>query len=463
MDILLAHSYFLDEDPVEQKIMKPYPPLGLLYLSAYLKARGFAPQIFDSTFKTRQDYYDVIDRERPSVVGIYCNLLTRRAVLDMARHAKARGATVVIGGPEPRYHADKFVENGADVVVAGEGELTLEELLPHLRKHGPKNMGHIKGITYREETGQVVSTGEREFVKSMDELPLPDRDAIDMAAYVNAWRSRHGMGSVSLITARGCPYKCSWCSRAVFGESHRRRSPHLVAEEVALIREKYNPDMLWMADDVFTINHRWLAEFHAEMKKRDLRIPFECISRADRLNDQALQALSELGCFRIWYGSESGSQKILDAMKRGVTVDKIREVTRQAKQYGIKAGFFVMFGYPGEELEDIEKTIAHLKLADPDDFLTTVAYPIKGTPFYEEIENRIIEPAPWEQRIDRALSVTGRHSYRFYQFVQQRAVNEFKFHKMRNGGEKNLLKMAEFFLKGQVARLGMELTKSVRT
>ncbi len=198
------------------------------------------------------------------------------------------------------------------------------------------------------------------------------------------------MGSVSLICARGCPYTCTWCSRSVYGDTHRRRTVANVVGEIELIRERYNPDMLWFADDVFTMHHKWFHQFHEEMKRRNLRIPFECISRADRLSEEILQKISELGGFRIWYGSESGSQRILDAMERKVSVAEIRTITKLAQKYGIKAGLFVMLGYPGEEIRDIEATVEHLKETNPDTFLSTVAYPIKGTKFYRQVEVRCL-------------------------------------------------------------------------
>ena len=142
------------------------------------------------------------------------------------------------------------------------------------------------------------------------------------------------MGSVSLITARGCPYHCRWCSHEVFGKTHRRQKAGSVADELEWLINRYQPEMAWMADDVFTIHHGWLFQYAGELKRRGVKVPFECISRADRLNPQVVETLAEMGCFRVWIGSESGSQRILDAMERGVTVEEVRSAVALCESHG---------------------------------------------------------------------------------------------------------------------------------
>lgn len=306
MDVLLTHGYFLHEDPVELEVMRPYPPLGILYISSHLRARGFTPGIFDSTFRSRREFEDLVAQERPPVVGIYCNMMTRSSALRMIPYCRAAGAVVVVGGPDPASYATEYLAAGADVVVVGEGEETLEELLPHLSANGPTGMHHIAGIIYREED-EEVRTAPRAYLADLDAQPFPDRKAIDIRAYMDIWREHHGMGPVSLITARGCPYTCTWCSHAVFGYSHRRRSVENVVDEVEQILAEYEPDMLWYADDVFTIHRRWFFAYAQELKRRGIHIPFETISREDRLDEEVVRTLAEMGCHRLWVGSESGS------------------------------------------------------------------------------------------------------------------------------------------------------------
>lgn len=442
--------------------MKPYPPLGILYISAYLKSRGIDVSVFDSTFRSKAEFRSFIEEQRPRVVGIYVNLMTKLNALELISFCKDKGCTVIVGGPEVPFYAEQFIRHGADVGVIGEGELTLEELIRHLNSGVPHAMSDIRGLVYREGDGTIVRTGERDLIADLDLLPLPDRAAIDIPKYISVWREHHGRGSVSLICARGCPYTCTWCSRSVFGDTHRRRSPAHVVDEIALILEQYRPDMLWFADDVFTINHRWFEAFYQEMRRRNIRIPFECISRADRLNDDILRKMAELGAYRVWYGSESGSQRILDAMQRRVKVEQIRSVTSLARKHGIETGLFVMLGYPDEEIRDIDATIEHLVEANADHFLTTVAYPIRGTTLYEEVKDRLIAPPDWSTTTDRATDFRGRHTRRFYWFATRHLINEVLYRRLSGNGGPAPDRFASF-AKSRVARLGMLLTERGRT
>jgi len=434
MDLLLTHGYFLGEDEHERKYMKPYPPLGLLYLSAYLKRAGFDVEVFDATFTDRAALHARLAARPAPVVGVYTNLMTRPAVLDITRRAKASGWTVVLGGPESANYPEQYLAAGADVVVFGEGEVALEDLLPALAANGPHRLHAVAGVAFRGEDGAVVRTTARPSLRDLDALPWPDREAIDIGAYLDCWRTHHGAGSVNLITARGCPYTCRWCSHSVFGYGHARRSPGDVADEVAWIRERYDPELLWYADDVFSINYRWLRAFAGEMKRRGLAIPFECITRADRVTDEVVDHLRALGCFRVWLGSESGSQRVLDAMSRGVSVEQVQSATRRFRQAGIQVGMFLMWGYEGEDASDVAATIDHVKRAGPDVFLTTVAYPIKGTPYFDEVQRRVVEPSDWAAASDRDYALRGRHSKRYYGFATKRLRHEVALHRLRRRG-----------------------------
>jgi len=418
-DILLTHGYFLFEDEKERQIMKPYPPLGLLYISAYLRRAGFDVDIYDSTWGTKADLYSLL-LGAPGILGIYTNLITRGNVLEIMAEAKRLGWTIVLGGPESANHSPEYMDHGADVVVVGEGEETLAELLPELAAKGPHRLHGIAGTTFRDETGQVVVNPARPQIADLDSLPWPDREQIDLPRYVDAWKTHHGMGSVNLITARGCPYKCNWCSHAVFGYSYRRRSVLDCADELQHIADVYKPEQVWYSDDVFTINHRWLYDYAAELKRRNLKLPFETISRADRMmKDEVLETLAGMGCYRIWIGAESGSQRVLDAMQRGVTVEQVDWATKAAQRHGIQVGMFLMWGYEGEELEDIEATVDQLKKWNPDLFLTTLAYPIKNTPYYNKVADRALLQKEWRSATDRDFAIKGRHSPTYYKHADR--------------------------------------------
>jgi radical SAM superfamily enzyme YgiQ (UPF0313 family) len=435
MDLLLTHGYFLYDDPKELQIMKPYAPLGLLYLASHLRRKGFGVEVFDSTFSSLEELQKVLDSTPPAVLGVYANLMTRPNVLKILRAAKEAGWTTVVGGPEPLAYVEEYLSAGADFVVIGEGEITLEELLSALKAGGKVCVQKINGIAYLDENGTVQRTSPRAQIATLDDRPWPEREAVRIENYLEVWRQHHGTGSVSLITARGCPYHCRWCSHAVYGKTHRRRSPGSVVDELDWILNRYHPDLLWMADDVFTIHHGWLQQYASELKRRGIRIPFECITRADRVNEHVAETLAEIGCFRVWIGSESGSQRILDAMERGVTVEQVQRATRLLKSRGIQTGMFLMWGYEGEGPEDIEATVEHVKVSDPDVFLTTVAYPIKGTPYFETVAPRVVETREWAQSSDREFTIRGRHSRKYYQFADQLLRSEVGLHRaMRSSG-----------------------------
>ena len=410
--------------------MKPYPPLGILYICSHLRQKGLNAEVFDSTFSSRQQLRDLLKQGPPSIIGIYANLMTRSNVVEILGVAKELGWQTLVGGPEPGAYVNEYLAAGADVVVIGEGELTLEELVPALQSHRLEKLHEIDGIAFQGQHGEVVRTKPREQIKDIDAQPWPAREVIDMARYVEVWREHHGMGSVSLITARGCPYHCRWCSHEVFGKTHRRRKPASVADELEWLIGRYHPQMAWMADDVFTIHHGWLFQYAAEIKQRGLKLPFECISRADRLNPKVVETLAEMGCFRVWIGSESGSQRILDAMERGVTVEEVQTAVALCRSAGIQTGMFLMWGYEGEELSDIEATVEHVKRTDPDIFFTTVAYPIKGTPYFSEVADRVENLQRWKESSDREFRIRNRHSRQFYKFADKLLRSEVELKRL---------------------------------
>ncbi len=455
MDILLSHGYFLGEDAAEQEVMKPYPPLGLLYLSSYLKRCGFSVEVFDSTFSSMAAFADRVKKARPPVVGLSANLMTRVKVVEMIRLCHDLGSWVVVGGAEPANYARQYLAQGVDVVVEGEGEETLEQLLRHRLESQPESLAEIEGILFADGAGEIVRTPSRSMIRELDTLPFPDREAIDLERYLDVWRRHHGRGSVSIITSRGCPYTCSWCSHGVYGFSYRSRSPHNVADEVELLIRTYQPDMLWYADDVFTMNRRWLFAFSRELQLRNLRIHFETISREDRLDAEVIRELAAMGCFRLWIGAESGSQQVLDAMQRRTSASRVVEMVRLLQDNGIEAGLFIMLGYAGEKREDVEATLRFLKNASPDRFLTTVAYPIKGTAFFDELGDRIVPNGSWETGADRDLGVEGRYPDRFYDHAGRWIHHQMKLHRELHSDRPDYMKLIRSFTGAKVGRLGM--------
>ena len=236
-----------------------------------------------------------------------------------------------------------------------------------------------------------------------------------------------------------------------------------MAEEIEGLVKRYQPDSLWFVDDVFTIAHRWLEELTLELERRKVHVPYECITRADRLNEKVIGLLKRSGCFRVWIGAESGSQKVLDAMDRRVTVEQVRDMIQLSKRHGIETGTFIMIGYPGETEADIVATIEHLKRADPDQFTITVAYPIKGTPFWEEVKQDIVELRPWSRTTDCDQHRRRPHSSLYYELAVSRVVNEVRsFQLERRRGPRAALAAAKHRVKALVARAGMRAEPVLR-
>lgn len=463
MKITFTHGYFIKEDEKEQAIMRPYPPLGILYLSAWLEQNGLDNEVFDTTFSTKKELYQHLEKEQPDLVPIYTNLMTKVNVIELVQFICAspllKHTIVVLGGPDVTYNVPDYLATGAHIVVIGEGEQTMLEIAETMAKGNRQEFAHINGLAYRTADGDIFKTTARERLRPVDDLPFPNRKKIDLQEYLTAWKAHHGLNAVSVSTQRGCPYTCKWCSTAVYGQSYRRRSPNVVVDELLDIKKNYNPETLWFVDDVFTVSHKWLEGFAKEVKERGAVIPFECITRADRMDESVIDLLKESGCFRIWIGAESGSQKIIDAMDRRVDVNQVRSMIQLTRQKEIEAGTFIMLGYPGETEEDIEETIHHLKTSNPDYFTITIAYPIKGTGLYQEVEALQTTKNDWNKSTDRDRDFKRTYPKRYYDYAVRRVVNEVNYHKQVLKGQQFSLAAAKMKIKSVAAKTGMAYSK----
>lgn len=461
MSIILTHAYYLHEDPLEAKIMKPYAPLGLLYISGYLNQQKIENHLFDATFSNQKEQLEFIQKKQPKLVAIYANLMTKINVIKLIKILISETAygfpKIVLGGPDITYNLENYLKTGTHYLVIGEGEQTMTELYQAILKN--QDVSEVNGIAFLEN-GQVVKTPPREKLKDLSMLPLPNREGIAIEKYLETWKTHHGKSSMTISTQRGCPYTCKWCSTAVYGQSYRRRPAKLVVKEMAMLQKKYNPDSIWFVDDVFSVSHKWIREFHLETQVQKVKIPFECITRAERLNDEILQLLKEAGCFRIWIGAESGSQKIIDAMDRRVNVDTVSEAIKKTNAIGIETGTFIMLGYPGENEDDINETISYLKKANPTYFTITIAYPIKGTSLYSEIEKDITIQPNWETSTDRQIDFKRTYSRKYYDYAVRKVVNEVNYNKeILKGKDKNNLKALKLKTKSILASGLMKMNK----
>jgi radical SAM superfamily enzyme YgiQ (UPF0313 family) len=426
MKLILTHTYFLAEDELEKQVMKPYPPLGLLYLSAFLKQNDLNVNIYDSTFSTYPDLIQYLDKENPDVLGIHCNLMTKFNVVKLIQYCQKNNIISILGGPDASTQINEFLVSGADIIISGEGEEPLLEVIRILEEKSKHELYDIPNVSFKSLEGKVISNRRLPGKRHLDDYPFPDRAAIDLNKYLQVWETNHGQRSVSLVTSRGCAFTCKWCSHSVYGYSHRRRKPANVIRELKELIRDYHPDHLWIADDVFNANKYWLRKFHDLLKENNIHIPYECIGRADRMDEETAMLLKKTGCYRIWFGAESGSQKILDAMSRGINLKQIKQARQWCKQYGIECGIFVMFGYPGEEIEDIYKTIQFVRDLQPDHYLTTVAYPLRGTALYQEIEAQVMYHSEWQDHLQRDLEIKNRFIRPLYSFAIKKTASEFR-------------------------------------
>jgi len=425
-DILLTHSYHLYHDRKQVRKMQPYPPLGTLYAAALLRQRGFSVALFDSMLEGPEENFNtVVARTRPRVVAVYednfnflskmCLSRMREIAFGMIDSARAGGAKVVVNGSDATDHCTEYLARGADYVLLGEAEWTLLELVETLLGRSQSHTEEIPGLAYMDRAGNsLVRTNVRPLMHSLDLLPVPARDLAEIERYKAAWKSAHGFFSLNLVASRGCPYKCNWCAKPIYGNSFNVRSAESVAAEMLELRDRFGADYLWFADDLFGIQKHWVQELANQVEHKHAAVPFKMQSRVDLMQQENVAALRRTGCAEVWMGAESGSQKILDAMDKGTRVDQIEAAAETLRSHGIRACFFLQFGYPGETWEDIEKTIQLVRRARPDDIGVSVSYPLPGTAFYERVHAQLGTKTHWEDSEDLSMMFKGAYRSEFY-------------------------------------------------
>ncbi len=423
--VLLAHSYFLQLDPKQHAKMKPYPPLNTLHAATVLRTDGFDVAVFDAMLAADEsEFQAAIEQHRPDVVVLFednfnflskmCLTRMREAAITMIGMAREAGARVAACGADVTDHAEVYLEAGAEACFLGEGEHTMRDVLARWTGDDPhQSLADIAGIATLVD-GTVHSNGRRSIERHPDVFGQPARDLVDIAAYRDAWVSAHGKFSLNLVSTRGCPYSCNWCAKPIWGQRYSMRSSAEVADEVIHLARTYQPDHLWFADDIFGLRSDWLAAFADRVEAAGVRIPFTMQSRCDLMNEQALDALARSGCDEVWLGAESGSQRVLDAMDKEITVEQIRTARAGLARHGIRACFFIQFGYPGETWADIESTVALVSELLPDDIGVSVSYPLPGTRFHEMVKLELDEQANWAHSGDLAMMFHGTYPTEIY-------------------------------------------------
>jgi anaerobic magnesium-protoporphyrin IX monomethyl ester cyclase len=422
--ILFTHSYFLRFDPKQWSIGQPYAPIGTLYAGALMRDQGYQVSVFDTMFSHSPDEISmVLDKDPVDYLVIYddgFNYLTkmcltnmREAAFEMIRIAKQKNIVVIVSSSDSTDHYEKYIEQGADFVLIGEAEMTLVELLGNL-DHGGADYFTVHGLVFKKE-GCVIKTMKRNVLSDLDKLPMPAWDLINIEPYRKMWIKNAGYFSMNIGTTRGCPFKCNWCAKPIYGNRYNSRSPENVIKELQYLRETYDIDHIWFCDDIFGLKPGWVSRFADLVELKQIQFRFKIQSRADLLlQENYIQDLARAGCENIWMGAESGSQKILDAMDKGIKVEQISQATRVIRKYGMKPCFFIQFGYPGETRDDIRDTIRLINQLLPSEIGISVSYPLPGTIFYEKVKAELTQKTNWTDSNELALMFSNTYQPAFY-------------------------------------------------
>lgn len=429
--VLLAHSYFLHHDPKQVCKMKPYPPLATLITASVLRQRGHHVRLFDAMLaESVEEFTRLVAELRPAAVGIFednfnfltkmCTVRNREAALTMIAAARAAGARVALNGSDASDRPALYLAAGADAIVVGEVEETAAELFGAWAADPDAPLHGISGLVLPASggPGEVRRTGPRARTRELDSLPFPAVDLVDVERYRAAWTGAHGRLSWNMVTSRGCPYRCNWCAKPIFGSLYTQRSPATVASELQHLRQTVAPDHIWFADDIFGLTARWIEAFAREVTARGARTPFTMQSRANLMTPATVAALREAGAEEVWLGVESGSQRVLDAMDKGTRVEQIRGATRALREHGIRTGWFIQLGYLGEEWDEILLTRDLIRDERPDEIGVSVSYPLPGTGFYEIVKRQLGTKRNWTDSGDLSMMFAGTFDTGFYREIR---------------------------------------------
>jgi anaerobic magnesium-protoporphyrin IX monomethyl ester cyclase len=442
LSILVCHSYFLRFDPKQAERSKPYPPLATLQCAALLRRAGYQVSLFDAMLADDLGEYErALGSAHPQVVLLYednfnflskmCLAKMRSAACQMIGAAQRAGARVIAAGSDVSDAPEPYLRAGADIVLKGEGLPALLEVLRRLDlAPGDSSRALAEGVA---GTATLTGAGVASIngAKLLPEVELAERaawDLVDMDRYRDAWLSAHGYFSLNLAASRGCSFRCTWCSKPIWGNHYLQRSPAAVGQEMSYLKRTFRPDHVWFADDIFGFRVDWVREFAAVIAAHDGAIPFTIQTRADLISGRMVQALREAACTAAWLGAESGSQRILDAMNKGTTVEGILTARARLKAAGIRVGFFIQLGYLGEELADILATRELLAAARPDDVGVSVSYPLPGTRFHDLVKAQLGPKTHWQDSDDLAMMFQGTYKSEFYRAVRDLLHGEVSLH-----------------------------------
>jgi radical SAM superfamily enzyme YgiQ (UPF0313 family) len=425
-DILITHCNHLYFDRKQVRKMQPYPPMQAMLAAACLRQAGFEVALFDSTLEEPENGFGrALVRHRPRLVFLcednfnyltkMCLTRNRELAFFMARAASTAGVPVVAAGSDVSDRMADYLAHGTGFAIYGEVEGAIAELAGSVLRNGSTGIAQIRGIAWRDPaTGSVRINPPRPPLTDLDALPCAAWDLIDVDSYRSAWLAAHGYFSLNMVASRGCPYRCNWCAKPIYGSSYHTRSAWPLAREMAFLKGTYSPDHIWFADDIFALTHSWTLAFAEAVDALDARLPFKMQSRCDLMTRDTVWALRRAGCVEVWMGAESGSQKVLDAMDKGIRVEQIYQACHNLRSHDIRACLFLQFGYPGETWDDIGSTIRMVRETRPHEIGVSVAYPLPGTRFYDAVKSQLGRKRNWEDSDDLAMMFQGAYTSEFY-------------------------------------------------
>ncbi|WP_310380903.1 radical SAM protein [Flavobacterium sp.] len=434
-EILFSHSYYYQLDPKQWKNKMPFPPLGTLYAAALLRENDFKVALFDTNLlDSPNSIIPILKKNNPKYLVIYddgfnyltkmCLTKMREACFEMIAFGKKQNCIVIVCSSDSTDNYEHYLDKNADYIIQGEGEITLLELINSLEKK--QSIETISGIVFRKGNTTIVNP-KRNVLQNLDHLVLPAWDLVDVESYQAIWKQSGQDFTLNIATTRGCPYKCNWCAKPIYGNRYNAHSPEYIVNEIKFLQENFGVSRFWMCDDIFGLKPNWVQEFNTELQKNNLKISYFIQSRVDLLlKEDTIEALANSGCEEVWVGAESASQKILDAMDKGTKVEEIYKATRLLKEKKIRVALFLQFGYLTENKEDIRKTIAMVKELQPDNIGISISYPLPGTKFYDKVKDDLKLKANWTDSDDFEMLFNGTYSSGFYRKLQRYVHKEFR-------------------------------------
>jgi len=374
-----------------------YPPLGLCYIAASLERAGHDVGILDMNSHRVSDKAMVEQISQSPLVGIGGLVTEYAEVVRLVKVVKGadENKIVVLGGPLATTHSEELlVASGADVAVVGEGEQTIVELLGAIKQGSSKEL--IKGIVYRDEV-RVVAHPHRELETDLDSIPHPARHLLDMSQYSTHHFTTFGikvpkMKSSTMITSRGCPYRCTFCDRNTAGLKWRARSPEDIVSEMRELRDDYDIHGFVFNDDTFVVNRKRVLDFCSLLKKELPDVSWYCNGRVNLMDEEMIEAVAGCGCVGLAYGIESGNQEILDSIHKQITLEQVERITALTKEHGIHATGYFMLGILGDTRQTIQETLDFAEKLDLDFYGFGITSPIPGTEMYAQaVEKGLVE------------------------------------------------------------------------